>query len=62
MKSIVDVDGTRTVVQIIKAPELLKNFERRQFSMESPTKVARPQSQSILVNKGFTSYIKPIIF
>jgi hypothetical protein len=29
MKSIVDVDGTRTVVQIIKAPELLKNFERR---------------------------------
>jgi len=25
MKSVVDADGTRTVVQIIKAPELLKN-------------------------------------
>lgn len=48
MRSFVDVDGTRTVVQIIKAPEALamekRNIENISLVQGNPTKLVRLQS------------------
>lgn len=48
MRSFVDVDGTRTVVQIIKAPEALaiekRNIENVSLLQDNPAKLVRLQS------------------
>ena len=63
MKSFVDVDGTRAVVQIIKAPILLglekKNTENTGLVLESPSRLSKMQSEPSFLDKGFRKIFHP---
>lgn len=59
MKSFIDNDGTRAVVQIITAPVSLvqekKNSECVGLALESPNRIVKIQSEPPMMEKGFGS-------
>lgn len=66
-RSLVDSEGTRTIVQIIKAPEGLnggigmqrKNTEPLGLFTESPSKISRLHSEPTIQVGGFSTVFKP---
>jgi len=67
VRSMVESDGTRTIVQIIKAPQSIgsgigmerKNTEPLGLCMESPAKIIRLQSEPLIQVGGFSTVFKP---
>lgn len=67
VRSIAESDGTRTIVQIIKAPQGIgsgigmerKNTEPLGLCLESPAKIVRLQSEPLIQVGGFSTVFKP---